>query len=44
MSLKYILSCIIDFFTCRKKPNDNQDELLEYHKIYDNNQCFKINF
>lgn len=36
-NLTLIFSCIFEFFTCRKKPNNDEDDLLEYHQIYDNN-------
>ena len=36
-NLRLIFSCIFEFFTCRKKPHDDDDDLLEYHRIYDNN-------
>ena len=35
--LKLICSCIFEFFTCRKKPQNNEDDLIEYYKIYDSN-------
>jgi len=31
------ISCIFQFFTCRKKPIDDNEDLMEYHKIYGNN-------
>ena len=34
-NIKSLFSCIFEFFTCRKKPYNDEDDLLEYHIIYD---------